>query len=68
MSNISLKTYLLFSITIVLATAITYYSVKYNPIALVPWSISGLFFLLWRIEAERPRVRKSKPKKVKKLL
>ena len=68
MLSISLKTYLLFSITVVLAVTITYYIINYNPLILIPWSTSGLFFILWRIEAEKHKVKKIKKKGIKKLL
>jgi hypothetical protein len=69
MSRVSIKTYILFAIVIILTTAITYYSINYNIKFLVPWSLAGLFFLLWRFRSIRStNIRKSKDKKVKRLL
>jgi len=69
MGQISIKTYILFAIIIVLTTAITYYSINYNIRFLVPWSLAGLFFILWRVKSIGLGVnKKSKTRKVRRLL
>lgn len=69
MSRVSIKTYILFAIIVVLTTAITYYSINYNIKFLVPWSAAGLFFILWRFKSIKSSENTgSKGRKVKRLL
>jgi uncharacterized membrane protein YciS (DUF1049 family) len=64
-----IKTYILLAIFVALAAPITYYSINYNIGFLIPWSLAGLFFILWRIKNFKlSRVSKKSKTKVKRLL